>query len=157
MNQPHTPRKRFGQNFLIDNNVIQNIVRALHPLSEQNIVEIGPGLGALTKEILGLIPHLHVIEIDHDLSARLQSIFSTSQITVHECDALDFDFSSLLNSPHQKLRVFGNLPYNVSTPLLFHLLQYNDVIQDMLFMLQKEVITRMAAKPNSKDYGRLSV
>ncbi len=157
MNQKHIPRKRFGQNFLIDHNVISNIVRALNPKPSQKIVEIGAGLGALTKEVLSVIPYLQVIEIDHDLSEKLRTSFTADKLTVHQCDALDFDFQNLIHEPTQKLRVFGNLPYNVSTPLIFHLLHYDYVIEDMLFMLQKEVVTRMAAKPNSKDYGRLSI
>ncbi len=156
MTQQHIPRKRFGQNFLVDQHVIANIVRALNPKPSQNIVEIGPGLGALTKEVLKEIPHLHLVEIDHDLAARLQNTFS-EKITLHQIDALRFDFSRLTQDPNQKLRVFGNLPYNVSTPLLFHLLHFDNAIEDMLFMLQKEVVTRMAAKPNSKEYGRLSI
>ncbi|MBS0286507.1 MAG: 16S rRNA (adenine(1518)-N(6)/adenine(1519)-N(6))-dimethyltransferase RsmA [Proteobacteria bacterium] len=153
----HIPRKRFGQNFLIDNNVIAHIVRALNPKPNQHLVEIGAGLGALTTKVLNEIDHLDVIEIDRDLGEKLQSTFSASQLTLYQADALDFDFSTLCQQNQAKLRIFGNLPYNISTPLLFHLLHYAGYIQDMLFMLQKEVVTRMAAKPNSKEYGRLSV
>ncbi len=155
MRDKHVPKKRFGQNFLIDHNVIAKIVSALHPTPSELIVEIGAGLGALTQEILHLIPHLHVIEIDRDLGAKLTRTFSPSQLTVHQQDALEFDFNTLAQT--QSLRVFGNLPYNISTPLLFHLLTFAHHITDMLFMLQKEVVMRMAALPNSKDYGRLSV
>ncbi len=125
-------------------------------MPEQNIVEIGAGLGALTKQVLALVPHLHVIEIDNDLSAKLIRDFPSTQLSVHQADALQFDFN-LLHHNEKKLRVFGILPYNISTPLLFHLLHYAPIVQDMMFMLQKEVVTRMAATPNSKDYGRLSI
>lgn len=151
----HIPRKRFGQNFLIDDNVISRIVSTLNPKPNQHLVEIGAGLGALTTKVLQEIDHLDVIEIDRDLSEKLRNTFSTSRLTLHQADALDFDFATLKNQT--KLRVFGNLPYNISTPLLFHLLHYAAHIQDMLFMLQKEVVTRMVAKPNSKEYGRLSI
>ncbi len=153
MSEPHIPRKRFGQNFLKDQNIILKIVEALHPKPGETLVEIGPGQGALTIPVLQHISHLHVVEIDRDLSAQLQQF--ADKITVHQADALRFDFSTL--SVASKLRVFGNLPYNISTPLLFHLLSFADSIQDMLFMLQKEVVVRMAAKPDSAEYGRLSI
>lgn len=156
MTEPHIPRKRFGQNFLNDNYVIEKIVNALNPQPQDLLVEIGPGLGALTSVVLKHIEHLHVVEIDRDLSARLQSIYSPSQLSVVEKDALHYDFVSLCQN-NKKLRIFGNLPYNISTPLLFHLLSFSSMIQDMLFMLQKEVVMRMAAKPNHADYGRLSI
>lgn len=150
MSEPHFARKRFGQNFLKDVNIINKIIQAIHPKENDFLVEIGPGHGAITFPLLKLIPHLHVIEIDRDLGEKL----IRPQITVHQGDALRFDFSSL---SAQKLRIFGNLPYNISTPLLFHLLSFANHIQDMLFMLQKEVVDRMCAPVNSKAYGRLSI
>jgi 16S rRNA (adenine1518-N6/adenine1519-N6)-dimethyltransferase len=155
-NNLHCPRKRYGQNFLTDQNIIQKIVHSLHVRPQDNLVEIGPGLGALTALVLAQINHLHVLEIDRDLSQRLQETYSEAQLNVHQQDALKFDFATLCPA-HQKLRIFGNLPYNISTPLLFHLLQYAAIIQDMLFMLQKEVVIRMGSAPNSREYGRLSV
>ncbi len=153
------PRKRFGQNFLIDQNVIDNIVHLIHPQQNDAMVEIGPGLGALTKPILDQVNHLDVIEIDRDLAEALNLHTLQSgqahKITVHQQDALSFDFAKLYH--HQKLRIVGNLPYNISTPLLFHLLNFAPIIQDMHFMLQQEVVDRMTAKPHTKAYGRLSV
>jgi 16S rRNA (adenine1518-N6/adenine1519-N6)-dimethyltransferase len=153
----HLPRKRFGQHFLKDEHVIQDIVSALAPQPQDNIVEIGAGLGALTKLVLEQTEHLHVVEIDRDLVAKLIATYSPKQMTVHSADALKFNFAQLYGENAKKLRVFGNLPYNISTPLMFHLLTFRDKINDMLFMLQKEVVMRMGAKPNTKDYGRLSV
>jgi len=149
-------RKRFGQHFLHDRNVIGRIVAALAPKTDDLIVEIGPGTGALTHELLNRIAHLHAVEFDRDLVARLQSEISPDRVTLHQADALKFDFRPLA-TPGRKLRVIGNLPYNISTPLLFHLLEQANCIQDMLFMLQKEVVQRLAAGPGGKDYGRLSV
>jgi 16S rRNA (adenine1518-N6/adenine1519-N6)-dimethyltransferase len=157
MPERHIPRKRFGQNFLKDQNVIEKIVRALHPEKGQNLVEIGAGLGALTKHVLALVDHLKVVEIDKDLSAKLQDVYPANKITVFEADALRFDFATLCPAGTPKLRIFGNLPYNISTPLLFHLLSYASSIQDMLFMLQKEVVMRMAASAHTHEYGRLSI
>ncbi|MBS0288838.1 MAG: 16S rRNA (adenine(1518)-N(6)/adenine(1519)-N(6))-dimethyltransferase RsmA [Proteobacteria bacterium] len=157
MPHSHFPRKRFGQNFLIDPEVIAKIVRALHPKPEDNLVEIGPGLGALTKNVLTHVKHLNVIEIDKDLVQKLKETYSPGVMTVYQANALDFPFHTLFEEKQKKLRVFGNLPYNISTPLLFHLLIYADFIQDMVFMLQKEVVMRMAAKVHTKDYGRLSI
>lgn len=154
-NIPHIPRKRFGQHFLKDSNVIAKIVHALHPKQSDHLVEIGAGPGALTHAVLKLVPHLEVIEIDRDLAANLRETYSDSQVRVYEQDALQFDFSKLAKT--QRLRVFGNLPYNISTPLLFHLLSFSSGIEDMLFMLQKEVVVRMCAKPGHHEYGRLSV
>ena len=151
----HRARKRFGQNFLHDVRIIDAIVRRFDPQPGQLIVEIGPGLGALTQPLLEQLPHMHVIELDRDLVARLEDRFG-QRVTVHAEDALKFDFASLVDAD-RKLRVIGNLPYNISTPLLFHLLEQSDVISDMTFMLQKEVVQRMLAKPGSKTYGRLSV
>lgn len=153
----HQPRKRFGQNFLHDKNIIEKIVHALHAQADDNLVEIGAGTGALTAELVTRIKHLNVIEIDRDLSALLKENYSPQKLTVYEQDALRFDFSLLCDENKPPLRVFGNLPYNISTPILFHLLTYAELIDDMLFMLQKEVIVRMSATPNHHEYGRLSV
>lgn len=154
---PNEPiaRKRFGQHFLKDQHVIAKIVQALHPLPGDNLVEIGAGPGALTQAVLKKIPHLQVVEIDRDLVALLKQNYSEQQLTIYEHDALKFDFSSLVTTT--PLRVFGNLPYNISTPLLFHLLSFSSQISDMLFMLQKEVVVRMCATPGHHEYGRLSV
>ena len=149
----HTPRKRFGQNFLVDSQTVADIIRVLHPHREDVMVEIGPGLGALTRPLLQSLEHLHVVEIDRDIVKRLGEEFSARKLTIHAGDALKFDFSSL----GENLRVVGNLPYNISTPLLFHLSRFTDNVRDMHFMLQKEVVTRMVANPSTSDYGRLSV
>jgi 16S rRNA (adenine1518-N6/adenine1519-N6)-dimethyltransferase len=149
----HTPRKRFGQNFLVDSQTVADIIHALHPRGNDVMVEIGPGLGALTRPLLQSLEYLHVVEIDRDIVKRLRDQFSAKKLTIHEGDALEFDFSSL----GKNLRVLGNLPYNISTPLLFHLSQFAAHIEDMHFMLQKEVVARMVAKPSTSDYGRLSV
>ena len=158
----HTARKRFGQNFLHDNHVIQNIVAAIYPQKGQFLVEIGPGLGALTEPVGEQVEHLTVVELDRDLAERLRHHpFLHQKLRVIETDAMQFDFGALYADqtaePKQKLRVFGNLPYNISTPLMFHLFKYHDVIQDMHFMLQKEVVKRLCAAPNSKAYGRLTI
>lgn len=153
----HHPRKRFGQNFLQDRNVVGRIVRAIAPVPGQHLVEIGPGKGALTEQLLPVVGVLDVVEIDRDLIPLLvQHCAGMGQLTVHEADALKFDFSTLVKTD-EKLRIVGNLPYNISTPLLFHLLDFIDVIDDMYFMLQKEVVERMVADHGSKTYGRLSV
>ncbi len=149
----HRARKRFGQNFLSDPNIIRKIVDAIRPQADELMVEIGPGLGAMTAPLLERLAHLHVVEIDRDLIERLHRNFPPERLTVHEGDALKFDFGTL-GAP---LRVVGNLPYNISTPLLFHLAAYADQVRDMTFMLQKEVVMRMVAEPGSEDYGRLSV
>ena len=151
----HRARKRFGQNFLHDQRVIAAIMRHFDPRPGQCIVEIGPGLGALTVPLLEQVPHLHVVELDRDLVARLRERFG-DRLVIHEVDALQFDFRSLVTGG-EKLRIIGNLPYNISTPLLFHLLDQADAISDMMFMLQREVVQRMLAEPGSKAYGRLSV
>ena len=150
----HVARKRFGQNFLIDQQVIADIVNAVAPKRDACVVEIGPGLGALTDPLLKRLDHLHVVEIDRDIIARLKQRYSPEKLTIHEGDALAFDFGSLTES---KLHVVGNLPYNISTPLLFHLASFADHVFDMHFMLQKEVVERMVAEPGTADYGRLSV
>ncbi|NLR76524.1 16S rRNA (adenine(1518)-N(6)/adenine(1519)-N(6))-dimethyltransferase RsmA [Leeia aquatica] len=149
----HTPRKRFGQHFLVDHSIIDAIVRDIYPRPGERVVEIGPGLAALTQPLLARLHHLDVVEIDRDIVARLQKQYSPDQLTIHATDALRFDFSSIGSD----LRVVGNLPYNISSPLLFHLAQYRHAIRDMHFMLQKEVVDRMVAEPGSSDYGRLSV
>lgn len=147
-------KKRFGQHFLTDPGVIDAIIRAIAPQSDDIIVEIGPGPGAITAPLAKRSGHLHAIELDRDLASRLMTEFVDSdRITIHQADALSFDFSTLGSS----LRVVGNLPYNISTPLLFHLLEQRNAIADMHFMLQKEVVERMAASPGSKAYGRLTI
>ncbi len=151
----HKPRKRFGQNFLRDQSVIQRIVETISPKLSDHLIEIGPGLGALTFPLLKKIDKLDVIEIDRDLVLFLKNK-AEDKLTIYEQDALQFDFSSLSQKPHS-LRIVGNLPYNISTPLIFHLIGYASIISDMIFMLQKEVVERMAAAVDADDYGRLSV
>lgn len=153
----HIARKRFGQNFLHDPGVIARIVAAIAPKSGDCMVEIGPGQAALTEPLLGLLDHLHVIEIDRDLAARLRERFTSAQLTIHEQDVLKMDFMALSTALGARLRVVGNLPYNISSPILFHLLESASVIQDQHVMLQKEVVDRMVAPCGSKIYGRLSV
>src|SRR3990167_7500188 len=152
----YRPRKRFGQHFLHDRGVISRIVAALAPQAGDHVVEIGPGTGALTRELLARMTHLDAVELDRDLLARLEAEFPRDRLILHNADALKFDFCKIA-SGGGKLRVIGNLPYNISTPLLFHLLDQAGCIEDMLFMLQKEVVDRMCAAPGGKDYGRLSV
>ena len=153
----HTARKRFGQNFLHDHYVIDAIVAAIHPQEGQVLVEIGPGLGALTEPVASQLSHMHVVELDRDLAERLRHHpVLKDKLTIHEADAMKFDFNTL-KQDGQPLRVFGNLPYNISTPLMFHLFEQSGLISDMHFMLQKEVVDRLAAGPGSKAYGRLSV
>ena len=149
----HPPRKRFGQHFLVDRHAIERIVAALDPKADDNLVEIGPGLGALTGPLLERVKHLTVIEIDRDLAAQLATTYPAERLTLHTADALGFDYRSL----GPDLRVVGNLPYNISSPLLFHLAQYDAVVRDITVMLQKEVVERMAAAPATPEYGRLSV
>lgn len=173
----HIPRKRFGQHFLTDESVIHAIVSAINPQPDDVLVEIGPGLGALTHPLLERIPRLHVVELDRDIIARLKKNWPPEKLVIHEGDALKFDFSSLNNPPlppgegrgegapskseppssQNKIRICGNLPYNISSPLLFHLKEYAGQISDMTFMLQKEVVDRMVAAPSTPAYGRLSV
>ncbi len=158
MTHPHQPRKRFGQNFLHDPGVIQRIISAIHPRPEQHLVEIGPGQGALTRPLLSACGQLDVVELDRDLVAPLQQqLNDAGELRVHQADALRFDFCALQTENGPRLRVVGNLPYNISTPLLFHLMQQAACIEDMHFMLQKEVVQRMVASPGNKDYGRLTV
>lgn len=151
------PRKRFGQHFLRDPAVVRRIVAALAPRAGETIVEIGPGEGVLTRALIEQARPVHVVELDRDLAAHLRKAFPPESVVVHEADALAFDFRRLVPAPGQRLRLVGNLPYNISTPLLFHLLEQVDAIDDMLFMLQKEVVERLAAAPDTSDYGRLSV
>jgi 16S rRNA (adenine1518-N6/adenine1519-N6)-dimethyltransferase len=150
----HQPRKRFGQHFLTDTGVLDAIVSAIDPKPGQPLIEIGPGLGALTLPLLERCERLTVIELDRDLAARLRK---NAALDVIEADVLTVDFAALAAQSSTKLRVVGNLPYNISTPILFHLLDCAAQIEDQHFMLQKEVVQRMAAGPGTKDYGRLSV
>jgi 16S rRNA (adenine1518-N6/adenine1519-N6)-dimethyltransferase len=149
----HVPRKRFGQHFLVDRHYIERIVAALDLRADDNVVEIGPGLGALTRPLLERLKRLTVIEIDRDLAANLTAEYSAERLTLHSADALEFDFSAL----GADLRVVGNLPYYISSPLLFHLARYSAHVRDVTVMLQKEVVDRMVAKPSTSDCGRLSI
>ena len=149
----HIAKKRFGQNFLTDQSVIASLIDAISPQADDLMVEIGPGLGALTKPLLQHLNLLHVVEVDRDIIAWMQKEYAKNNITIHNADALKFDFAQLGN----RLRVTGNLPYNISTPILFHLLDNVAHITDMHFMLQKEVVERMVATPSTPAYGRLSV
>lgn len=149
----HRSRKRFGQHFLHDEGVIEAIVRAIAPQASDTMVEIGPGLSALTGPLLRALNHLVVVEIDRDLAARLRADHDAKRLTVIQADALDVDFAAL----GKGVRVVGNLPYNISSPLLFHLAQFADHVRDQHFMLQREVIDRMVAAPSTSAYGRLSV
>lgn len=151
-------RKRFGQHFLHDPGVIDRIIAAIAPRADQALVEIGPGTGALTESLLEVLPRLDAIEIDRDLAAALRRRFAArTGFVLHEQDALGFDWLELAQARGQRLRLIGNLPYNISTPLLFALLPYMPVIADMHFMLQKEVVDRLLAPPGSRTYGRLTV
>jgi 16S rRNA (adenine1518-N6/adenine1519-N6)-dimethyltransferase len=155
----HIPRKRFGQHFLTDRGIIEAIVQAIAPQAGQQMVEIGPGLAAMTQPLVERLGHLTVIELDRDLAKQLRG---HPKLTVVESDVLRVDFAALAASmtaegDQKKIRVVGNLPYNISTPILFHLLDAVDVIEDQHFMLQKEVIDRMVASPSTSAYGRLSV
>lgn len=153
----HTPRKRFGQNFLHDHNIIYNIISTIQAKPGEHWVEIGPGQGALTEPLLKLGLRLEVVELDRDLVALLKNKFrQNNYLQIHSADALKFDFLTLAENK-KKLRIIGNLPYNISTPLMFHLLDNASCIEDMHFMLQKEVVDRICAAPGSKKYGRLSV
>jgi 16S rRNA (adenine1518-N6/adenine1519-N6)-dimethyltransferase len=157
-NKPgHKARKRFGQNFLHDPGVIERIVRAIHPKPDDALVEIGPGLGALTEEMLALNDHLQVVELDRDLIPVLRTkFFNYPDFRIHQADALKFDFGQLVENG-KRIRIIGNLPYNISTPLIFHLLGHSGVVEDMHFMLQKEVVQRLAAVPGDNNYGRLGI
>jgi 16S rRNA (adenine1518-N6/adenine1519-N6)-dimethyltransferase len=149
----HKAKKQFGQNFLVDQRIIADIVAAIRPDLGDHMVEIGPGLGALTRPLLQRLDHLHVVEIDRDIIARLRHDYSPDKLIIHAGDALQFDFSSL----PAPLRIVGNLPYNISSPLLFHFARYAERVSDMHFMLQNEVVERMVAAPSTPAYGRLSV
>lgn len=151
----HIPRKRFGQNFLHDMSIIDKLVANIAPKAEDNMVEIGPGQGALTRPLLENLNSLNAIELDRDLIPFLRAGLEPEGLIVHEADALKFNFEQLMDD--RPLRIVGNLPYNISTPLIFHLLDYQERVQDMHFMLQLEVVDRLAAEPNSKAYGRLTV
>jgi 16S rRNA (adenine1518-N6/adenine1519-N6)-dimethyltransferase len=153
----HVARKRFGQNFLHDDNVLTAITESIHPRPDDTMVEIGPGLAAMTDQLTRTLNHMHVVELDRDLVARLEKRFTRDKLTIHSGDALKFDFGSIPVPEGQKLRIVGNLPYNISSPLLFHLATFAPLVQDQHFMLQKEVVERMVAEPGSKVYGRLSV
>jgi 16S rRNA (adenine1518-N6/adenine1519-N6)-dimethyltransferase len=150
---PHEPRRRFGQNFLVDRSVVASLVVVIDPQREERMVEIGPGLGALTEPLLARLDVLHVVEIDRDLAARLSARFPPERLRIWQADALAFDFCAL----GPDLRVVGNLPYNISSPLLFHLAGMAACLRDCHFMLQREVVDRMVAAPGGKEYGRLSV
>ncbi|MCQ8102814.1 16S rRNA (adenine(1518)-N(6)/adenine(1519)-N(6))-dimethyltransferase RsmA [Methylomonas sp. SURF-2] len=153
----HQARKRFGQNFLQDHRVIGDILDYAHPQTGEHWVEIGPGLGALTRPLLETGVNLDVVELDRDLVAHLRKQFADHlRLNIHSADALKFDFNALATAG-QKLRIIGNLPYNISTPLMFHLLETTACVEDMHFMLQKEVVNRICAEPGGKKYGRLSV
>ncbi len=162
-NQGHKARKRFGQNFLHDSHTINKIVLAINPKEGQNLVEIGPGMGAITEPVLEAAGALNVVEIDRDLIPRLRTqFFNYPNFKIYEGDALQYDFTQLIDKEAEKpapLRIIGNLPYNISTPLIFHLLSYTEqkLVQDMHFMLQKEVVDRLAAGPGTSDYGRLGI
>lgn len=151
----HRPKKRFGQNFLEDQNIIHQIIQAIAPQGSDNLLEIGPGLGALTRPLLKSVPHMKVVEIDTDIHAHIQTWpeYHNQQLTLIPKDALSVDYDAWGDS----LRVVGNLPYNISTPLLFHILSYAPSIKDMHFMLQKEVVDRLSASPNTKTYGKLTI
>jgi 16S rRNA (adenine1518-N6/adenine1519-N6)-dimethyltransferase len=157
----HQAKKRFGQNFLHNDAVISDIVDAIDPEPGENLIEIGPGLGALTEPVVERAEKLSVVELDRDLAYRLRHHpFLAPHLTIYETDALNFDFAQLVtneNGIESPLRIFGNLPYNISTPLIFHLLTFKDKVKDMHFMLQKEVVERMASGPDCKAYGRLSI
>jgi 16S rRNA (adenine1518-N6/adenine1519-N6)-dimethyltransferase len=149
----HNARKRFGQNFLADPHYVARIVDAVDPRPGDNIVEIGPGLAAITGGLIARAGRVTAIEIDRDLAARLRETFTPQELSLHESDALLFDYASL--GPN--LRVVGNLPYNISSPLLFHLALFDDRLRDLHVMLQREVVARMTALPGTADYGRLTV
>ncbi|GJG93925.1 16S rRNA (adenine(1518)-N(6)/adenine(1519)-N(6))-dimethyltransferase RsmA [Cupriavidus pauculus] len=155
VHQGHVARKRFGQNFLVDDGIIYGIVNAIDPQPDDVVVEIGPGLGALTNPLLERLPSMQVVELDRDLVERLRNRYN-DRLTVHAGDALAFDFARL-KEPGRALRIVGNLPYNISSPLLFHLMDFADQVRDQHFMLQKEVVERMVAEPGSKAFGRLSI
>lgn len=160
--QKHRNKKRFGQNFLHDSHVLEQIIAAVNPNPNNHILEIGPGLGALTEYLIPVAKKIDIVEIDRDLIPKLNQLFNhkfssqLDKISLHQQDALTFELNSITQSPN-KIRIIGNLPYNISTPLLFHLLSQVSFIEDMHFMLQKEVVDRMSASTDNKHYGRLTV
>ncbi|MCW8934638.1 MAG: 16S rRNA (adenine(1518)-N(6)/adenine(1519)-N(6))-dimethyltransferase RsmA [Gammaproteobacteria bacterium] len=156
----HRARKRFGQNFLSDPGIIHRIILSINPKPGQRLIEIGPGLGALTCPILKIVGEMDVIELDRDIVPKLQlncglDAVQNNQLRIHNTDVLKFNFADL--DYHEPLRIIGNLPYNISTPIIFHLVEHSKIIQDMYFMLQKEVVLRLSAKPDTSNYSRLSV
>jgi len=155
----HAARKRFGQHFLADPSVVAAIVAAIDPREGQTIVEIGPGLAALTQALLDRVRHVHAVEIDRDLAARLRRRWDPERLSLHEADALRFDFGGIAaaSGAADRIRVVGNLPYNISSPLLVHLLAHRERVDDQHFMLQREVVERIVAAPGSAEFGRLSV
>ncbi|HLR16321.1 MAG TPA: 16S rRNA (adenine(1518)-N(6)/adenine(1519)-N(6))-dimethyltransferase RsmA [Alcanivoracaceae bacterium] len=153
----HKARKRFGQHFLTDHNIIHKLVRHIMPRADDLMVEIGPGQGALTRPLLDEVDHLHAVELDRDLIALLERQINPQRLTVHAADALRFDFQQLVPQRERALRVVGNLPYNISTPLMFHLIEQLDVVKDMHFMLQKEMVLRLTSTPGTKHWGRLGI
>ncbi|MGD2052929.1 MAG: 16S rRNA (adenine(1518)-N(6)/adenine(1519)-N(6))-dimethyltransferase RsmA [Gammaproteobacteria bacterium] len=155
----HHAKKRFGQNFLVDNNVIDKIIHSINPQPDDHLIEIGPGLGALTQPLLHTVTRLDVIELDRDVIPELKNLDGSERLHIHNIDVLSFDFTSFTeaNFQQEKLRIIGNLPYNISTAVLFHLVKHRSIIRDLHFMLQKEVVERIAASVGSHDYGRLSV
>ena len=155
----HRAKKRFGQNFLVDSNIIDKIIHSINPQAEDHIIEIGPGLGALTQPLLKTLNRLDAIELDRDVIPQLKTLERSEKLHIHNIDVLAFDFSEFkqTNFEHGKLRIIGNLPYNISTAVLFHLVSHRNCIHDLHFMLQKEVVERIAASAGSNDYGRLSV
>lgn len=156
--RPHQARKRFGQNFLHDQGVIRRIIDAIHPVSTDHLLEIGPGQGALTRPLADSGARLDCVELDRDLADFLQKQFSgRNNVSIIQQDVLKFDLASLVEGEARVLRVIGNLPYNISTPVMFHLLKRHSLIRDMVFMLQLEVVQRLAAKPGDKNYGRLGL
>ncbi len=153
----HKARKRFGQNFLTDTSVIDRIIQSINPQADEKLVEIGPGLGALTCPLMKRLGKLDVIELDRDIIPKLKiNCGLTGELNIHNADVLKFDFAELSKNS-ERLRIVGNLPYNISTPIMFHLVNYTDIISDMHFMLQKEVVNRLAATANTTNYSRLSV
>jgi 16S rRNA (adenine1518-N6/adenine1519-N6)-dimethyltransferase len=155
----HRAKKRFGQNFLVDTNVIDKIIHSIDPKPEDHVIEIGPGLGALTQPLLKALNRLDAIELDRDVIPELNSLEGCEKLHIHNIDVLAFNFTKFNQSTfeHGELRIIGNLPYNISTAVLFHLIEHRNIIQDLHFMLQKEVVERIAASAGSHDYGRLSV
>jgi 16S rRNA (adenine1518-N6/adenine1519-N6)-dimethyltransferase len=155
----HRAKKRLGQNFLVDTNIIDKIIRSINPQAGDHLIEIGPGLGALTQPLLTTLTRLDVIELDRDVLPKLKALEGSDRLYIHNFDVLAFDFTGFRQSNFvdEKIRIIGNLPYNISTAVLFHLIRHRNVIRDMHFMLQKEVVERIAADVGSHDYGRLSV